>query len=350
MPLRLPEPFLAVLLMSSIGCSGGEKDSAADTDTDTDTDTDADTDTDTDTDTDADTDAPLDPPEGDPATIELAGGCPMESDLGGFVVEAYEDYSIVDGSVADGVVPITVLELKTSEGDCQVLRRNNPYCKPLCEAGFTCDFNGDCIPYPEDQDLGTVSVAGLLEDVVMEPLQPGFTYFDTSLPNPAFLPGDLIELRMPDGVYGPVTLHGVGIDELVSLDKDGWVLVDGVDMTVHWQPPDAEVSRGVVDLSVNIDQHGNSPATVVCTFEDDGEGTVPGAVISALFDLGVSGFPSGTLSRRTADKTDITGGCMDFWVASPRTVSVDVDGYTPCFSDKDCPKGQECNLELQICE
>jgi hypothetical protein len=37
-------------------------------------------------------------------------------------------------------------------------------------------------------------------------------------------------------------------------------------------------------------------------------------------------------------------------VSSSVSVDVDVIGYTPCVSDADCPDGQDCNEELQICE
>ena len=40
----------------------------------------------------------------DPATVELAGECPMAIDHGGFLVAAYTDYSIVDGRFADSVL------------------------------------------------------------------------------------------------------------------------------------------------------------------------------------------------------------------------------------------------------
>ena len=51
----------------------------------------------------------------DPATVAMDGVCDLAEDYGGFVVEAYEEYSIVSGSIADGVVPITVLELIGSD-------------------------------------------------------------------------------------------------------------------------------------------------------------------------------------------------------------------------------------------
>ena len=108
--------------------------------------------------------------------------------------------------------------------------------------------------------------------------------------------------------------------------------------------------RSEVTLRINIDQPGTSPSSVYCTFEDDGEGTIPASVIQQLVEVGVSGFPSGLLVRRTAVKVDAGDGCMDFEVSSRSDVAVDVVGYTPCISDNDCPEGMECNLEMQICE
>mgnify|MGYP006971716379 CR=1 FL=1 len=292
---------------------------------------------------------PQDSAAPDPAEAPLAGECPMAQDLGGFLVSSEEGRSGVDGAVADGVVPISVLEQIASEGDCRLMRRNNPYCDPACEPGFTCDFEGACLPYPSNQDLGAVTITGLAAPVELEPVFPGNTYYDTSLPSPPFDAGDLITLRMPGGAYGPATLYGVGVEAIVPLDEE-WSVEDGVDLLVRWQAPSGAVNRGEIALSLNIDQHGATPGTLLCSFEDDGQATVPAGILQALIATGVTGYPSGALERRTQDRVDVTAGCMDFTVASPATVRVDVVGYTPCVSDADCPDGQECNLELQICE
>lgn len=326
--------LLTLLMLPVFGC--GDKDDSATSSTDDSADTDTTTTT--------------PGSDEDPATVALDGLCDLENDYGGFVVEDYEEYAIVSGSIADGVVPITVLELIDSDGDCEVKRRNNPFCDPSCESGEACDFDGSCIPYPVNQDLGVVTVLGLDGgDVAMEAVVPGNTYFNTSLPYPAFTSGDLIELQMPSGTYGPVTMFGVGVDQLNALDKE-WQVESGHDLIVTWDPPTSDVVRSEVTLRINIDQHGTSPSSVYCTFEDDGEGTVSAAVVQKLVEVGVSGFPSGLLVRRTADKTETGDGCADFEVSSRRDVAVDVVGYTPCISTNDCPDGQECNLELQICE
>ncbi len=294
-------------------------------------------------DTAQDSDAPDTTP--DPATVELGGACPLETDFGGFEVGG----DGVQGVVADGVVPIAILEEIAAEGDCQLMRRNNPYCDPACDPGFTCDFDGECVTYPVNQDLGIVSISGLLSPVELEPVFPGNTYFDTSLESPPFEAGALVALDMPGGVYGPAVLYGVGVEPLQALD-DEWSVESGVDLLVRWEPPAGEISRGTIAMSLNIDQHGTTPGTLWCSFEDDGEGTVPAGILATLVETGVTGFPSGALSRQTQDQAAAGEGCMDLTVSSSLSVAVDVIGYTPCISDADCPDGYECNEEMQICE
>ncbi|MCP4805706.1 MAG: hypothetical protein GY913_35970 [Proteobacteria bacterium] len=283
-----------------------------------------------------------------PDEVELHGACPMATDFGGFTIVVEDTQTNVDGSVADGVVPISVLEEIAAEGDCRVLRRNNPFCEDGCDPGETCDFDGECITYPTNQDLGRVSIKGLDAVVDMDPVFPGNTYFNTSLPHPAYTDGATLNLSMPAGVYGPLDLYGFGVEPLAGF-AELYTVEAGLDLEVSWTAPAGEV-RSEVAMSINIDQHGTSPSTLHCTFEDDGSGTVPGAIIQALIDTGVTGFPSGTIQRRTIDSGTIGDGCMDFTVTSLQTPDVDVIGFTPCVSTEDCPEGQECNTELQICE
>ncbi len=290
-----------------------------------------------------------DSPGLDPATVALEGACSMATDYGGFVVDALEDYSTVSGSVSDGVVPMTVLEEVAVEGDCRALRRNNPFCDPPCESGQACDFDGECVPYPETQDLGTVTIAGLGDAVVMEPVSPGYTYFDTSVGHPAYQPDVLVELQTSAGPWGPLTLHGVGVEQLVPT-QETWLVAEGEDLAITWEPPTG-LARSHVLLRVTIDQHGTTPISLECTFDDDGEGIIPGAITELLVTAGVTGFPNGSLVRRTADRVELgEDACAEFVVSSTRSPDVRVDGYTPCNDDEDCPDGQECNEALEICE
>jgi hypothetical protein len=292
-------------------------------------------------------DGGLDGPTGDPLTIPLAGECPLETHFGSFVVEAYQDYAYVDGALADGVVPATVLAAVSSEGDCTLWKRNNPYCEPTCASGYTCDFEGECVPYPVETDLGTVTVYGLTADVVMEPVSPGYGYFFTTLSFPGFREGELVELATSGGAIEPFTLHGVGP---ALLEPAGpWSVQGGSPLAVQWNAPVTTV-RTEVRLSLTIDQHGQTPLTLVCHFPDSGSAEVPASVVDALVSAGVTGYPTGFLRRQTADSVQANGGCVDLLVDHDVKVEVTVTGHTPCDSNDDCPPGETCNLAIETCE
>lgn len=297
--------------------------------------------------TDPVTDTELDTDVGvalDPETVELAGDCGLDDRWGGFLVENQEMFAIVDGEVIEGVVPVAVLVEVSTEGDCRLLRRDTPFCDPACTAGETCDHSGECVSYPASVDLGTASISGLLVDVSMEPSSPGARYFDTTVPNPVFEPGALLELRTER--LDP--LHGVGVQPLTAANPV-WVISADTPLEVSWDAPEGAV-RSQVRLDLTVDQHGVSPLALRCLFDDDGAGTVPAALIEGLTTAGVTGFPNGRIARRTVDSTALDSGCVDFTVASRLEAEVEVAGYTPCDGPDDCPEGLECNLAIEACE
>lgn len=286
----------------------------------------------------------------DPATVALDGACPMATRLGGFAVESNASYSAVDGSVLDGVIPVTVLTEVAAEGDCALYRRENPFCEDSCDPDETCALDGTCVRYPTGQELGTVTIAGLDAAVAMEPTAPGATYFSgDALPSPAYAPGALVELTSAGGALAPLRLHGVGFAPLALAD-DVWVLTAGSPLAVTWTPPTDAVHRATVQLTVNVDQHGATPLFLVCETADDGAAEVPPALVDAFLAAGISGWPNGRLERHTVDRAEVDGGCVDFevrWVALPAEVSV--DGHTPCQDPTDCPPGRTCDTETEQC-
>lgn len=297
------------------------------------------------------TDGP--PPGPDPATVELGSTCPLDKKLGEFKVESYDIYSIVDGTVSDAVVPVTILEEIGRDGDCVLLKRNNPFCSPACAPKETCDF-GTCVPYPTEQGLGTATVTGLLEPVEMTPVPPGAKYFDISIPHPPADPGALITLTTTGDVYPAVELHGVGV-EMLTMTTTDLVIESGVPLAVGWVPPAAEVARGEIWMRLNVDQHGVTPVMLTCVTADDGSFDLSASLIDQLLALGVTGYPSLAVNRRTIDTAeigDVDGepGCMEFRVASTANPSVRVDGYTPCLTDIDCPPPTTCNEPIGLCE
>lgn len=298
----------------------------------------------------ADDSAGTDPP----GSIDVEGGtldgeCPQETRVGRFVVDETLDYSFVDGQVSDAVLPTDVRTELVAAGDCRILRRENPFCDPPCGGTETCDLSGTCVAYPETVDVGVVEVFGLSTSVAMEPVQPGNAYFDTALDNPPWTPGAELALSTGSGAYPPLTLHGRAPEPL-EVASDAWVLVPGEDFSVAWTPP-ATDSGTEVTLELRIDQHGTTPSTLVCAFADTGTGVVAAETLDVLVEAGLTGFPAGELRRRTADHGGLDGGgCVEFQARSVRIPHVDVEGYTPCRRDEDCPSGQTCNVELERCE
>lgn len=284
----------------------------------------------------------------DPDDVTLEGTCAHADAWGRFTVDANEDYAYVAGSVSDGVVPASVLTPALVSGECTIWRRENPFCETGCEPGYTCDFDGTCVPYPETQDLGVVEVDGLAVAVAMSPVSPGYSYFDTSLPNPPWEAGAVVELTTGGGAYAPATLHGIAPADLVPTTMD-WTIPEAAAFEVSWDAPGPD-ARTEVTLTLRIDQHGITPSSVECVFADDGAAEVPADVLAELMAYGVSGFPEGSLARRTADRADIGDGCVDLVLTSSRLAFVDIEGYTPCNRDEECPDGQTCNEAMQRCE
>jgi hypothetical protein len=286
----------------------------------------------------------------DPVEVTYDGTCADDVHWGAFTVDSSSRFGSASGSVRDGVVPDTVLTRVTDSGSCTIWRRENPYCDGGCETGYVCGLDGECVPYPVGQDVGTVTIDGLVQPVAMTPVAPGNTYFDTTLPNPPWSePGLLVEMRIAGGVYESAVLHGETPAKLTPTASE-WVVTSGEPLAVAWDAPAGAVNTQVT-LSMSIDQHGVTPSSLRCTFEDTGSAEVPADILGQLMGYGITGFPAGSLVRRSADKADIGEGCVDLVVSSTwLPAKVTITGYTPCNFDEDCPDGQTCNEALQRCE
>jgi hypothetical protein len=279
--------------------------------------------------------------------IELAGACPLDVHVGGFLAGYETSYSAFSGSVADGVVPLNVLEQVSEDGNCTLWRRNNPFCDPGCNAGETCDFDGNCLPYPANHDVGVVTVTGLAKPVELEPVPPTYSYFDTMLPQPGFEPGALITLQTTGGDYSPMLLHGMGVQMVVPTEDE--LYLDGsVPLDVEWTPGDAHAT---LRLQIAVDQHGITPLAMICSAPADaGTLTISGELITEFLANGISGFPSADFYFETIDSVDIEPGCVDFVVRSHDQLLVRVAGHTPCNVTAECPKGEICDVMNQTCE
>ncbi len=281
--------------------------------------------------------------------LVLHNRCAQEKNLGGFEVSVRAEYSAVQGAVSDKVLPAAIATKQLEVQGCVLWKKQNLFCDPPCQSAETCDFDGTCVPAPVGQDVGNVRVDGLDKQISMDPREPGKNYFDTDVPHPLFdRSNDAVRLSTVDGYLNEIELHGAGSDVIVPAAEQ-WVITAGEDLTVRWDAPVSDTRTAVV-LTLSIDQHGSAPSRLECDFQDTGKGIVPAAVVDALIDAGVTGFPSGGLTRETVDSIAVDQGCVEFSVKSSLPVELHVAGYIPCSGPGTCPDGMTCNLTSYLCE
>jgi hypothetical protein len=266
--------------------------------------------------------------------------------VGEFRVELGASFTAVSGSIAAGVVPGDVRDVVAEAAACRLLRKRRLACIPSCTTGFTCGEGGACIPYPENLGAGAVTVTGLARPVKMNPDPVGKRYWDTTLPHPGFEPAADIQLGAAGGELPPFALAGWGVTGLET-PADALVLRPGTALALMWRAGPAGAAR--VQATLAIDQHGVTPATLVCDAPDSGSAEIPAALVDALIAAGASGFPTLTLTRQTVDAVTLPPGCVELVVSTTVERGLMVPGHVPCDSDTDCPGGRGCDLTRQTC-
>jgi hypothetical protein len=277
--------------------------------------------------------------------------CPIESNVGEFLIELGPDFTSVEGKVEDGVTPGLIPIELASAGECRLVTLPNLLCDPACPATTeTCGANNQCQPLPAAHDVGTVTVTGLVRTVEMTAnantgnYRPG----PPALPYPGFAPGADLRLASSGGDYAPFELRGWGIDVL-NVPAEPITISEGQPASVTWVPP-TSAGPARVNARLNINNHGSSNTAIECDFPDTGSGQIPAALVDGLIAEGASGFPTITLSRRTASRVDIAPGCVQLLVKSELPLDVTLSGLVSCDDDSVCPEGQTCTPLERFCQ
>ncbi|MDC0706938.1 hypothetical protein POL68_00480 [Stigmatella sp. ncwal1] len=284
---------------------------------------------------------------GDTDGSELAyTPCALEERAGQFTVELGDGSTSVQGRVLNGVVPSNVRQVEAQEGPCRLLRGRSLFCNPACGASQTCGEDGVCIPYPTPQDVGTVQIRGLKAALSLTPNSAKF-YFNggSSLPHPGFDAGAALTLEARGAEVPAFSLRGRGIQALAVPDAP--ITVErGKTVAVSWTPP-SDPGAARIQIVMDLAHHGGIAASLECdAVPDSGSYVIPAGLITKLLDVGVAGFPKITISRRTADSTDTSAGCVELLVLSQTERELTLPGLVSCSSDEDCPTGQSCQSDL----
>ncbi len=247
--------------------------------------------------------------------------CPMDGRVGLVEVLRTDWGQVTQARFMDQVVSAQVFQEQAVSGPCLLLNRAAPECTPECnQQKEQCALDESCVPLPVLLDVGAVVVSGLNFETVMDPkANNDYSKFDYPQ-EPVFDPGSFIAVTAPGGDFGPISLQGQGVADLVlvappeSLSKDtsldlGWEVSDG---------------PGEIFVQVSLENHATTPLTIQCQLPDEGGIQVPAAFVNALLEAWVAGTVVVSVQRRTVDAEDYKTGCIEFQVYSDLTWDLQV--------------------------
>ncbi len=242
---------------------------------------------------------------------DLGTACDPTKRIGRFQVGMKKFGSEFSGRVFDSVDFNGVPTVKDTEGPCRILQRKPWFCDPPCQPGNQCTSQGTCVAMPAPVDVGQVSVTGLSAPIQVSP-DAGLNYTFLDFDSAPFEPGAALELSAQGKEFAAFQLSGTGVEPLV-LESIKWTLVMNEPFVARWT---AGTTGATVLISLNVDQHGSTPATLVCEVADDGEYEISAEMVSALLLFGVNGAPTAYVFRRTIDSVELDQGCVEFEVYS----------------------------------
>ncbi|MDQ2643214.1 MAG: hypothetical protein M3020_05340 [Myxococcota bacterium] len=249
--------------------------------------------------------------------------------------ELMDAYTSVIGKVYSGAYPTDVIETPLASGNgCTTFKFSRQSCIDVtCTGSQVCAAPDVCRDVPKLVSVGKVSIAGIDPGSLMLSGVNNNYQYPADITYPGFAEGAAITLSASGDFYPAFEVSTTGVAPAV-MKADSYLLAPGQPLALEWEPggnADADVS-----IVLNISKHGGSAGYLRCDTTDTGSLTIPADVLRELIDLGVAGFPSLTLTRRTRGVTPVTGGKVALDVAAEAHPPLDVEGYCSCFNSSDC--------------
>ena len=257
----------------------------------------------------------------------------------------------VQGKVYTGPLPSATSWLeKAKSGACTLYEPKAPFCDPSCGSSALCVSDGVCKAYPKSVGVGKVTVSGVKTKAgattfTMDPILNGYQPpAGTNLEYIPFAEGDPVSLSAAgDTGLGAFSLSAKAIARLV-VQNDSIVLADGKPILLRWTPPGKDVGS-IIAVTVDISHHGGAKGKIECQTADNGSLDIAASLVDALKALGVSGFPSIEITRKTVSANDKVQ--VNFEIESLITKPLSIPGLISCAGEGDCPEGKTCQQDLQ---
>ena len=253
-------------------------------------------------------------------------------------------FTSVLGRVYDAPMPDSLVwEVADMSNGCELRIPSVPFCDPACGTRAVCAQGDQCVPYPEAQEVGVISVTGLGDsEFEMEPIVGAYQPpADVDLPYPPSDEGTEIRLSTSGGAYAPFVVRSRGILPLEIQAPETIPLVSNESLSLQWTPPgDAALSR--IHVRMDISHHGGLKGEIDCDVEDNGGGEIAASLFDQLVALGVAGFPTINLTRIANGTTAIEPGRVLLTVSSRVERALAIPGVTSCNTVDECGGGQMC--------
>lgn len=264
---------------------------------------------------------------------------------------ARDGYTAFAGRVSDGPTPSQIVwEERSAEGGCRLLTPRVPFCNTPCGGSAACVEDDTCQRYPSARSVGAVRLSGVAStagsvDIAVSPIAGNYqTPGSVTLLYPPFAEGDAVGITAEGAAAGAFTLAARGIAPLV-VTSTTIRLVRGQPLTLRWRAaglPDVSSIR----IKLDISHHGGTKGMVTCEVEDDGELVLSAALMTALQDLGVAGFPTVVIGRHSTGVTSTALGRVELGVSQEIERAIELPGLRSCTEDSECTGGQTCQPDL----
>lgn len=249
-------------------------------------------------------------------------------------------FTSVFGKFADGPYPPgLLLKLQQEEAGCQLLAVTSSFCDPACVQG-ECNLNNECVPYPQPRHVGDVRVEGLGDPLVLSPAGGSAVYMPRmSPPFPPCDEGDPVRFEAD-----ALTLQGTCISPLeLTLGDEPVPFMTGESVELAWTPPKI-ADESHIEIEVDLSHHGGTKGEIHCDIPDTGSFQIPQDLVDGLIDLGLSGFPTLSISRVARSELP---GRPEVTLTILSTVVRQLDtGLDSCATDENCPDGLTCEADF----
>ncbi|MGC4091289.1 MAG: hypothetical protein QM756_26110 [Polyangiaceae bacterium] len=258
-----------------------------------------------------------------------------------------DSYATVSAQFFDAPLPDEVpLDVAKQQNGCKLLVPRAVSCSPECAATSVCTATNVCTPKPAPKSVGVIHVQGLGATAIdMQPQAPAFAYSGPTLQDvyPPCMEGDSLSVASDS-----FSISGACITNLVLGGPTPIPVLAGSVVELRWTAPKAPATSRI-QVALEISHHGGYKGEIDCDVPDTGSFDIPEPLVTALVNLGRSGYPTVKVAR-VSSATDAKE--PNAKLTMPSQVEREVDtGVISCGAQGSppCPTGQTCSNTDYIC-